>query len=351
MLLSKKKYRLVNKVIDTWEQEGTVSVEDSRRLRDSLKLSKFDWKRLAKYSFWIAGISLAIAIFALTLDDAIMAVIHQFFLMPDMAKSILLGIISAVFYFWGFKRKVAKPTKVFINEFLLFIGAIISGASIVFFGKAIDTGSGHYSILILMGSIVYLGVGGFYPSVPMWVLGLISLGSWLGTETGYVSGWGIYFLGMNYPLRFVLFGALMIAMSILIERSRFSRLAKSTYIMGFLNLFIALWIMSIFGNDDGMRTWHVASLAERFFWSLVFGAVAFGAILWGLKNDDGIARGFGITFLFINLYTKYFEYFWKVSHKAIFFAILAVSFWVLGRYGEKVYNGLKERLLEVQGED
>jgi hypothetical protein len=351
MLLSRKRFRLVAKVIETWKNENVISLEDSIKLKEAIELSKFDWKRAAKYSFWIAGICLAISLFAILLDDAIIALIKQILKMPDIVKSILLGVISSVFYFWGFHRRKSKPRKTFSNEFLLFVGAIVTGAAILFLGKAIDNGSGHYSILILMASVVYLCVGGFFPSAPMWVLGIISLGSWFGTETGYISEWGAYFLGMNYPLRFVVFGAIIISISFLIERSRISRLMKSTYVLGLLNLFIALWIMSIWGNYGDMDTWHAATTAERLLWSLFFGIAAIGAIIWGLKKDDGIARGFGITFFFINLYTKYFEYFWKVSHKAIFFAVLGLSFWVVGRYSEKAFNALKERLLEIPEED
>ena len=46
-----------------------------------------------------------------------------------------------------------------------------------------------------------------------------------------------------------------------------------------------------------------------------------------------MSRGFGLTFLFINLYTRFFEHFWDHMHKAIFFALLAVSFWCLGTQG------------------
>jgi hypothetical protein len=346
MLLSKKKFLTVQKVIDKWLLDNVINSAEAHRLKSSIELSKFDWKRLAKYSFWIAGISLAISVFAILLDDAIMAILKQLFRMPAMGKAVLLAACSGALYFWGFTRKKYKPTKSMSNEFILFLAAIVTGAAIVFFGKAIDTGSGHYSLLILMASIVYLAVGGFFPSGPMWVLGLISLGSWFGTETGYASEWGAYFLGMNYPLRFVFFGLLTTGFAFAIGRSNFRQLSKSTYIMGLLNLFLALWIMSIFGNYGDMYSWHEASVAERFIWSILFGAAAFGAIVWGLKNDDGVARGFGITFLFINLYTKYFEYFWTVTHKALFFALLGVSFWLLGRYSEKAFNALKGKLLE-----
>ncbi len=351
MLLNKKRYNLVSKVIETWQDEEIISSEESKKLKDSIELSKFDWKRLAKYSFWIAGISLVISIFAMLADEVIMEFIKQMFRLPAISKFLLFSLCSAVFYYVGFYRKKSKPHKVFTNEFLLFIGAILTGGAVAFLGIALDTGSGHYSVLILLASLVYLGVGAFFPSAPMWVLGLISLGSWFGTETGYISGWGAYFLGMNFPLRFILFGLVLLVFSFLFKRTAFSYISKSTYIMGLLNLFIALWIMSIFGNYGDMGTWHAASIAERFFWSLLFGGVAIGSIIWGLKNDDGVARGFGITFLFINLYTKYFEYFWNVSHKAIFFAILAISFWFVGRYSEKVFETVRDRLLEVPGDE
>lgn len=347
MLLNKKRYNLVSKVIETWQDESVISEEESKKLKDSIELAKFDWTRMAKYSFWIAGISIAISIFAILADDVIMEFVKQIFRMPALVKSLLFGFCSGGFYYMGFYRRRSKPQKAFTNEFLLFIGAIFTGASIGFLGAALDNGSGHFSILILIGSIIYLAIGAFFPSAPMWVLGMLSLGSWFGTETGYLSGGGAYFLGMNYPLRFIVFGAIAIVVSFLFQNSKFRYIARSTYIIGLLNLFIALWIMSIFGNYGDMYSWHAASIVERFFWSLIFCAAAIGSIVWGLKNDDGVARGFGITFLFINFYTKYFEYFWSVSHKAIFFGILGISFWLIGRYSEKVLETVKGKVLEI----
>jgi hypothetical protein len=211
--------------------------------------------------------------------------------------------------------------------------------SITFFGKAIDTGTSHFSLLILLATIVYGVLGILFPSKLTWLFSILSLGGWFGTETGYTSGWGEYFLGMNYPLRFVLFGAALLGISLLFKiKSRMREFFKPTYIMGLLYLFIALWILSIFGNYGDMDSWYRARQIELYYWSLLFGAAAIGCILFGLKYDDAPARGFGITFLFINLYTRYFEYFWKPTHKAIFFAILAVSFWFLGTRAEAIWN-------------
>jgi hypothetical protein len=96
--------------------------------------------------------------------------------------------------------------------------------------------------------------------------------------------------------------------------------------------------MSIFGNYGDMHAWEKVKQIELFHWSLLFGLAAVASIYHGIKEDDGMTRGFGITFLFINLYTRFFEYFWNSTHKAIFFAILAVSFWYLGSRAEKIWN-------------
>ena len=88
---------------------------------------------------------------------------------------------------------------------------------------------------------------------------LLALGNWFGAETGYVSGWGAYWLGMNYPIRFVLFGGALLALcygaqSLLRQRQLFT-VSKA---MGLTYLFIALWIMSIFGNYDADNWYRVS---------------------------------------------------------------------------------------------
>lgn len=166
----------------------------------------------------------------------------------------------------------------------------------------------------------------------------------MGAETGYLSGWGAYYLGMNYPLRFVLFGIILIAGSSLLQyRPSFIPLRKTTLVMGLLYLFVALWILSIFGNYGDMNVWYKVKQIELFHWSLLFGFFSVAAFIHGLKYDNVITRGFGLVFLFINLYTRFFEHFWDSTHKAIFFGILGISLWYLGTHAEKICNFKMEK--------
>ena len=70
----------------------------------------------------------------------------------------------------------------------------------------------------------------------------------------------------------------------------------------------------------------------------MFGAASIAAIWYGLRRDDGVLRGFGLTFLFINLYTRFFEYFWDSLHKAAFFALCAIGFWYIGSRAEAIWH-------------
>ena len=339
MKFNKKQGHFLTETINEWETKGTISKEIADTLKNSYSIRPFDFKKLAKYSFWVAIICAITAIGAIVADEFLIDLIESFFSSSDIALCLTFALLSTGIYYAGLKRRQKHPEKIFSNEAIIFIGVLLTATSIAYLGKALDTGSGHFSILFLLSTVIYAGLALWFPSKLVWLFSLISLGSWFGTETGYVSGRGAYFLGMNYPLRFVLFGGILVGASFLLKNnSKLSDFHKPTYIMGLLYLFIALWILSIFGNYGDMNSWYDVKQIELFHWGLIFGLAAVGAIYYGLKQDDYTSRSFGITFLFINLYTKYFEYFWNGTHKAIFFIILAVSFWFFGQRAEKIWN-------------
>lgn len=339
MKVTKKKAGILRRAIDEWAVENVISPSQAKTLSESYEVIGFDWKRLARYSFWISLVCIVISVGALIADDYLRKLLADIFKAPAIVKCLFTAIVAAFIYYYGIRRKYKYPEKVFSNEALFFLGVLATAASIAFFGEVIDTGSGHFSILLLLATIVYGILGLWFPSKLVWIFSLLSLGGWMGTETGYMSGWGAYYLGMNYPLRFVLFGIVLTLSSTAFHKWQIRKdFLRSTRAIGLLNLFIALWIMSIFGNYGDIHEWHKAKQIELFHWSLIFGLAAGASIYHGIKQDDGMTRGFGITFLFINLYTRFFEYFWDNIHKAIFFALLAVSFWYLGSRAEKVWN-------------
>ncbi len=340
MHVSKKEGRILSEAITNWLETDVISEAESQKLSNSYEVTSFDWKRVAKYSFWLAISCIIISISSALADQWLIELFKKLFNAPDSVKCIGFAMLSGGLYFLGIRRKDQHPDKMYSNEAIFFLGIITTAASIAFLGKAIDTGTGHFSILLLLAAVIYGLLGLWFPSKLVWLFSLLSLGSWFGAETGYASGWGAYYLGMNYPLRFVLFGLILIFCGSYLfnqwkDKGEFLRTTRA---VGLLYLFIALWIMSIFGNYGDPEIWERAKQIKLFHWSILFTAASIGAIYHGVKYDDGMTRGFGLTFIFINLYTRFFEYFWEGTHKAIFFALLALSFWYLGSKAEKIWQ-------------
>jgi hypothetical protein len=349
--LGRKQHRIVTHAIERWLGAGAIDEQTAVRLKASLVHSAFDWQRTARYAFIIAIVCVVISISGALADAVLMKLLERLFSAPAVAKCAFFALVSAGVFRYGLYLRKRHPTRIYRNEAVFFLGVLALGGAVGFFGEAVDTGSGHYSLLFLLACVLYGVLGVWFPSKLVWVFALLSLSAWIGTETGYLSGHGMYFLGMNYPLRFVLFGAILSAAGIAGERQlearhergeglrdRLLAMSAQTKIVGLLHLFIALWILSIFGNYGDVSAWERARQIELFHWAVLFGAVAVGAIWLGLRYDDATLRGFGLTFLFINLYTRFFEFFWNSMHKAVFFALLAVSFWYLGTRAEVVWN-------------
>jgi hypothetical protein len=358
--LPRKHHGIVTRVVDRWRDSGVIDEQISARLTASVSIASFDWQRTARYAFIIAIFCLVIAVGSVLADEALMKLLMRIFNAPAAVKCAFFSAVSAVIFWYGLSLRKKYPHRVYGNESVFFLGVLALAAAVFFLGVAIDTGTGHYSVLFLIASVLYALLGLWFPSALVWVFGLLSLGTWMGTETGYVSGHGMYFLGMNYPFRFVMFGGALTILGIAGQhaladvdgstfKSRLLSMSPQTKVIGLLNLFIALWIMSIFGNYGDMTQWERVRQYELFHWSLLFGAASIAAIWYGLKRDDGVLRGFGLTFLFINLYTRFFEYFWDSIHKAAFFAVLAVSFWYLGSRAEAIWHFGERKLQSNSG--
>ncbi|QQL48319.1 DUF2157 domain-containing protein [Mucilaginibacter ginkgonis] len=337
--LDKQESDFLHKAIGVWERDQLIDNITAEKLRNSYEVKGFDWMRLAKYSFWVALICGGASFAYLIVNDAVINLLKKLYYTPDIMISILSAVAAAALFYWGRRLEKTKPERVFSNEAVIFTGVLFTACCIAYLGKTFDERYGHYSLLFLLSVFVYGVLGKRLNSRLIWLFALISLGSWFGTETGYQTHWSDYFLGMNYPLRFVAFGIILVTACRLLRGSKwFSYFYELTYVCGLLYLFISLWLLSIFGNYGNINAWWPVKQITLFYWGIISGVVAGLFLLYGLQKKDVIAREFGITFFIIFIYTKYFEYFWDHTNKALFFAILALSFWLIGRKAEKIWN-------------
>lgn len=249
--LARTQHQVVARAIERWRQSGVIDEETAAQLTGSIAVASFDWQRTARYAFLISIVCVVIAVAALLADEALMRLLMRIFNAPALVKSIACAGVSAAVFRYALRLRARAPHRRYGSEALFFLGVLALAAAIFFLGVAIDTGTGHYSILFLLASVLYALLGLWFPSALVWVFGLLSLGAWMGTETGYVSGHGMYFLGMNYPLRFVVFGAGLAALGMAGQeyaaadgpdssgwKDRLLAMSPQTKVIGLLNLFV-----------------------------------------------------------------------------------------------------------------
>jgi hypothetical protein len=339
MNVTKKTAKILQEALDEWEKSGYLTSSQTHSLKNSIVPLGFDWQRLAKYGFWGALSCILIAVFAILNDKFILAMLLKIFESSPFHKCIALLVLSLCLYGMALLKRHKNPQKIYSNEALFFLGVLTTAGAVYQLHPVFEQGGDSFSILLFISFMIYGLLGVIFQSKLIWIFSLLSLGSLFGTETGYLSGWGSYFIGMNYPLRFVVFGAFLTILSFYLKRiTPVKFLFPSTLIMGLLYLFIALWILSIFGNMGSLQEWTIVKQIHLFYWAVLFAFVAILCIYGGIKTENDILKGFGLTFLFINFYTRFFEYFWEPLHKGIFFSILGITLWFLAARAEKIWD-------------
>jgi hypothetical protein len=343
MKIDKKQAQLMGQLIEEWEEKQVVNAEQAGRMKESLQeyevKNNFDWQNLSFIAFFFATTCIILSVVLLLADEWLMDLLDTILVAHDGVKALFFGILAAFLYYWAVRKRHLHPEKVYSNEAIFLFGAIALAFAWMYIGFLFDTGSGHFPMVMLLTAVSYGVIGIYLNSQLTWLLSLLTLAVWFGTETAYRSHWEPYFWGMNYPLRYVIFGTGLILLSRGFNKMvRIRAFAPMTYFTGLIGLFFALWLLSIFGNHGEWDVWYQVSQLRLFYWAILSGIASCVAIWYGLRYEDAKTKDIGIAFLLLNLYTRYFEYFWDHLHKVIFFSLLALSFWLIGRKAEQIWN-------------
>jgi len=338
MKLNKKDIETVDKVLNYWKTEGKISEEKEKELKQSLDKKSFNWQSLAYYSFLFAIVSLLIAVISIFADNALLQLIDSLIETSYSTKSISFFLISIVFFWLDTKFNDKVNNKKYSRYIFSFFGAIFlaiaAGLTSYVFNLEENPG-----IIILLLSILYFIIASFRKQELLWIFGIISFLIAYGAITHDLGKSEYLFIGMNFPMRFTILGLILLAVNPLIKRSnRLKNFIEPTYWSALLVFFISLWFLTIFGNYDSYDKWLEIRQYYLWWYSLILLLASFAAILIGIKKEDSTLKNIGVSFIFLNLYTRYFEYFWDELHKALFFGIIAISFWFIGKKAEKIWD-------------
>ncbi|MFZ4862472.1 DUF2157 domain-containing protein [Sphingobacterium sp. Mn56C] len=338
--LSKQDKEVVEEALSHWQEQGMLTEEKVTALLQNIDERSFEWKVLARYAFWVALASLIFSVISLFADDMLVSFIERFYQTPNIVFCLVFAAVAILFFILGFRQKGLYPEKTFSNETLMLAGACATAASIGFLGQVIDRNTHYFSILFFMSVLVYAILAVKLRSKLLWIFMLVALGIWFATETAMHSNWGWKFWGMNFPLRFTIFGALLTLAAAEVQPrvTLLMPFQSTSFVIGLLYTMIALWCLSIFGNYSELESWAVIPQIEIFHWGLLAIVVSLGLTIYGLKVKNSTARDIGFVFFLLNLYTRFVEYLWDSINRTLFFLILALSFWLVGRWSERIWK-------------
>jgi hypothetical protein len=336
MQLNKEKAEFLNNAIDEWQSQQLLSEQQSQQLKQSITVRKFDWKQVTIYAFIIAVACAVLSIIVLLADKPLRVIIEKFTQITDFGISCILTVFT-LFIFWFTKRRFEKHVNTpFSNSSFLLFAAFLSLATISYWSKTLQVFQNNYAVIFLLSAIVYVALAIYFSSQTIWTLSILMLALAFGTITGNSEE---KFAGLNFPMRFIPFSLLVLSLLIIIKKKeKLQAFFKIHYITGLLLFYIALWLVTIFGNYSSYERWQQVSQLHFLFWDCVLFAVAAVGMYFGLKRNDFVLGNISLVFFILNLVTRYFEYFWQPLHKSIFFMILAFIFWFIGSRAERLWN-------------
>lgn len=331
MKVSKAERDIILNAIDNWQQDGQLTDEKADQLKRSVSLKTSAAQQLAQYFFIIAISCIVLAFGAIFIDDKLLEKMKVYFSLSNIFISISF-LLMGVAWFWYCKRKIVNKTS-FAYEVYMVVGALLLLISLVYACKDVGFGAGHSGFLFIVAAL-FAGLTLVMRSRALWLGFILAIMGWYGSFTEAHSQTGL-FLHMNYPVRFALFGVVVLLFSYVQQRiKKLNFTSRTTYLAGLVILFTALWGVSIMGNYN-MNEWSLIRQTQVIIYPIIFGIVCFISFYIGIKRNDDTTRDFGLFFLLLNLYTMYFEFFWEGLNKGIFFGLLAVSFWLVGRFIER----------------
>lgn len=339
MQLNKNQKALVNRVIDGWKEAEIIDKDLSFKLKEFDTIQEIDWAKVSRYSFWLAIASIIIALGSLFADKWILAMITYIFEAPKVILSLLFAGLSAATFYFALKFEKNYPQRSFTIIFFQLLGAVFLGFSFVYLLQLYNNNQFEITSIFALSTISYALIGYRFSSIPLWLLALCSLVACYISFTDEWTKSGNYFLGMNFPMRITVLATLLYAATFFLKTNKsLQPFIPTSQLFSLLLLFFFLWILSISGNVPDYNYWEKTKQISRISWGILAMVICLMTVYRGFKTQDNRLQLIGFAFFLLNMYTRFIEYFWNSLHKALFFALLGLSFWFIGTKAEKYWR-------------
>lgn len=218
------------------------------------------------------------------------------------AAALGLGTLGA----WlRWRRQLARS-----GAALELLGALALHGLVVTVAIDLSTGSDDWPALVGLCAASMLACAYGLRNSLILIVACCDLFTWFGGATGYASGFGAYWLDLNYPARFIAAGLASIGVAWLHAAvlPRLTQAFSRVYLhFGLLVINLALWSLALFGYFE-TEVGFSDNAGARIGFSALWGAISIGSVLLGSRLGQRALRGYGLTFLAIDLYTFYFQF-------------------------------------------
>lgn len=296
--------RTVRAELRKYLREGLLEPDTYHELRERYPVQPWNWLTLGRWFLILGSLTLA----------AGMAVYFYRVFEFTLRKLVVLEVLAMVACGVGSWFCRTKKMKWTWRTLELLGGLTLIGLSFTL-GAIYSSGSGNWPLLLRIDLFVLFPLTYLLVNPLLLILSLVTFFFWFGGMTGYVSGWGMYWLGMNYPLRFLTASGVMVLFSLVhlsFEQGFFSRYRGFFKIWLSLGLFfgeMSLWVLSIFGNYGEVFGGYSEPLAlELLIYNTVWCLLNILLVFGGKRFRFGMLTGYGVTYGIIQVYTLYFTY-------------------------------------------
>lgn len=298
--------------IAVWQSDGLISAATAASLRERYSLSSFGLAQVMRY-LGAAGLFFLVC--------GILGLIAALAGSPWVGAALLLGVGG------GFVAAGIRLTRDRLGRYRWSSGVVLTiGVAAFSSGIAVLLAAGGMqgpSLAFAGGWIVlplFVILAYRFRITFLLVLALIELFHWIGSWTAM---WGrsTYVFDVQDPQLMAAAAIAVVGIGVWHEHAladRTGRFYAAYESLGLVYLNLSLLILTI----DG-RTYAVN-------WIVVFTIVAFAQIVLGARLRNTLMVGFGVTFLFIDGFTRFYERFWQGWAKGGFFLALGLLTFAAG---------------------
>ncbi len=297
-------------------EQKLLEPDQKQRIQEMYPVGRWDFLALVR---WFSILGVAAICLGLVLSTRHLANWQRLIEVGSSAVSVVCVAVGL----WVERRRSMPRT----GAALQLLGVV--ALQVFSFALAIRyaSGSGNWPAVVGIDCLLFLAAAYALRNRLILVYATMNFFVWFGGQTGYVSGWGMYWLRMTYPVRFLLAGIVALGLAYVhfrlvpqIYRS-FSRVYAH---FGMLVINLALWFLAIFGYFGETVTWH-GTEDQRIAFSALWAVTSIASIFGSARLGLGLLRGYGLTFLIINLYTFYFQFVVAKSPEAWWLHLLLVG--------------------------